>query len=154
MTKYFNECRTIEEAKTLKRELLLKFHPDHNEDGLQITKEILNSFESFLNTFVDEAFIKAEKQDEDQTSFADTLNKIIELSMTIEIVGTWIYAYDSFKVKEELKDLGFFFSGKHKAWIFNGGKKKKTWSKMTMNDIKDKYGYSTVKKQSAIKQTA
>ena len=58
------------------------------------------------------------------TPFANILLKVIHLDIQIEIAGWRIYCRgNTYPVKEYLKDLGFWFSGKHKAWVYSGKKK-------------------------------
>jgi hypothetical protein len=50
--------------------------------------------------------------------FQEILRKIINLDCQIEIIGYWIYYFNSKEVREQLKEFGFWFSGKHKAWQY------------------------------------
>ena len=78
--------------------------------------------------------------------FQDILQKIINLDCEIEIIGYWIYCFNSKEVREQLKELGFWFSGKHKAWIFSGKAKKNISSKDTLDEIRAKKGSQKVEK--------
>jgi DnaJ-class molecular chaperone len=54
---YFENCKSVEEAKKHYRELLMQYHPDHaGEEGEAITKEIINQFNAFLNGFMSHSF--------------------------------------------------------------------------------------------------
>ena len=80
---YFTQCDTLETAKKLYRELLLKYHPDHNPDGEEITKKVIADFEYFINHFVESAFHKAEKdgvkwENYNATAFAGIIKLIID----------------------------------------------------------------------------
>jgi hypothetical protein len=50
-------------------------------------------------------------------------------------------------VKDQLKELGFWFSSKHRAWVYNGGRKLKRRTSLTLNDIRNSYGYELVRDQ-------
>jgi ubiquinone/menaquinone biosynthesis C-methylase UbiE len=79
--------------------------------------------------------------------FQDILQKIINLDCEIEIIGYWIYCFKSYEVREQLKELGFWFSSKHKAWIYSGKAKRKIISKQTLEQIRAKKGSIKIEKQ-------
>jgi hypothetical protein len=151
---YFNNCQSIEEAKKLFRTLLMEHHPDHaGEEGEAITKEIILQFHNFLKGFMSNSF-NSYYEDKDYKpkqntvyDFQDILKKIINLDCEIEIIGYWIYCFKSKEVKDILKELGFWFSGKHKAWIYSGGAKKGRATKETLDEIRAKKGSQKVEKE-------
>jgi hypothetical protein len=111
---YFEHCQSVEETKKHYRELLMQHHPDHaREEGEAATKEIIAQFNNFLNGFISHSFNayyegKEWKPGPDAvTPFQEILQKIIHLDCEIEIIGYWIYCFNSKAVKEQLKDLGF-----------------------------------------------
>jgi hypothetical protein len=134
----FEKCQSVEEAKKRYRELLMQHHPDHaGEKGEAATKEIISQFTAFLNSFMSHSFNSYYEDKEWKpkaeavTPFQEVLQKIIDLDCQIEIIkrgtfgfrprlrfGYWIYCFNSKEVREQLKELGFWFSGKHKAWIY------------------------------------
>jgi len=151
---FFKECKSIEEAKKLYRSLLKKHHPDHaGQEGEAITKEIIAQFNAFLKSFMSSSFNsyyedKDWKPDPDSvTPFQDILQKIINLECEIEIIGYWIYCFNSREVKEQLKEMGFWFSGKHKAWIFSGKAKRNITSRETLDEIRANKGSHKVQKE-------
>jgi curved DNA-binding protein CbpA len=157
--KYFQHCQSVEEAKKIYRELLKKHHPDHaGQEGEAITKEIINQFNTFLKSFMTNSFNsyyedKEWKPDPDSvTPFQDILEKIINLECEIEIIGYWIYCFNSKEVKEQLKELGFWFSGKHKAWVFSGRPKRNITSRETLDEIRASKGSHKVEKEEKEKQ--
>ncbi|MCL2410939.1 MAG: J domain-containing protein [Treponema sp.] len=157
--KYFQQCQSIEEAKKHYRQLLLKHHPDHaGKEGEAVTKEIISQFNAFLKNFMSNSFNsyyqdKEWKPDPDSvTPFQDILEKIIDLECEIEIIGFWIYCFNSKEVKEQLKELGFWFSIKHKAWVFSGGKKRKITSRETLDEIRASKGSHKVQKEEKEKE--
>jgi len=156
---YFNQCKSIEEAKKTYRELLMKYHPDHaGQGGENITKEIINQFNSFLKSFMSNSFNSYyedkdwKPNEEAVTPFQDILQEIINLDCEIEIIGYWIYCFNSKEVKEQLKNLGFWFSGKHKAWVFSGRPKRNISSRETLDEIRASKGSHKVEKDKEEKQ--
>jgi hypothetical protein len=128
---YFSNCQSVEEAKRQYKRLLMQYHPDHaGEEGEAVTKEIIAQFNVFLNGFMSHSFNSYYEDKEWKpgaeavTPFQEVLQKIINLDCQIEIIGYWIYCFNSKEVREQLKELGFWFSGKHKAWVYSGKPKK------------------------------
>ena len=157
--KHFEHCQSVEEAKKLFRKLLMQYHPDHaGEEGEAITKEIISQFKAFLNSFMSHSFNSYyedkewKPKPETVTPFMEILQKIINLDCEIEIIGYWIYCFNSKEVKDYLKELGFWFSGKHKAWIYSGKAKKNISSKETLDSIRAKKGSHKVEKEEQEKQ--
>jgi hypothetical protein len=151
---YFQHCKSIEEAKKHYRELLMQYHPDHaGPEGEAITKEIIAQFNNFLKGFMSHSFNSyyedKEWKPEAETvyDFQDILQQIIHLDCEIEIIGYWIYCFKSKEIKDRLKELGFWFSGKHKAWIYSGSFKKGRASKKTLDDIRAEKGSRKVSKE-------
>jgi hypothetical protein len=157
---YFEHCKSVEEAKKVYRSLLMKHHPDHaGTEGEAATKEIINRFNAFLNGFMSRSFNsyyedKEWKPDpEAVTPFQDILQKIINLDCEIEIIGFWIYCFNSYEVREQLKELGFWFTKKHKAWVYSGRSKLNISSRETLNEIRAKKGSQKVEKEEKEKQS-
>ena len=144
----FKDCKTIEEAKILFRNLAMKNHPDQGgtEEGF---KELMLCYEIFLNGFIADRFATAGEKTKGASvvHFQEILNKIIDFNMDIEIIGFWIYARSSFEYKEQLKELGFWFSGKHKAWVYSGGAKIKRASGMSLDEIRMAHGSEKMKSE-------
>ena len=154
----FNNCKNIEEAKTAYRDLSKSNHPDKggSED---LMKQINLEYERFLNNFIDgrvSDFAADKDYDINSEPFADMLKKVVHFDMDIEIIGFWIYARDCWSAenKETLKDLGFWYSKKHSAYIFSGGKKKRIKSKLTTNDVRNLHGSTTIKEKDDKKKIA
>ena len=132
----------------------MQYHPDiAGQEGEAITKTIISQFNAFLNGFMSNSFNsyysdKDWKPDpEAVTPFQEILQKIIDLECEIEIIGFWIYCFNSKEVKEQLKELGFWFSGKHKAWIFSGRTKRNISSRETLDAIRASKGSHKIQKQ-------
>jgi hypothetical protein len=151
---YFEHCQSVEEAKKLFRQLLKQHHPDiAGVEGEAVTKKIIAQFNSFLNGFMFYSFNSYYEDKEWKpnaeavTPFQEVLRKIIHLDCQIEIIGYWIYCFNSKEVKEQLKELGFWFSGKHKAWVYSGKPKKGRAGKETLDEIRAKKGSQKIEKE-------
>jgi hypothetical protein len=128
---YFQHCQSVEETKKRYRELLMQYHPDHaGEEGKATTKEIISQFNAFLNGFMSHSFNSYYEDKEwkpapgAETPFQEILQKIINFDYEIEIIGYWIYCFNSYEIKEHLRELGFWFNRKHKAWVYSGRAKR------------------------------
>jgi hypothetical protein len=156
---YFEQCQSVEEAKKLYKKLLMQYHPDHaGSEGEAVTKEIIAQFNSFLNGFMSHSFNSYYEDKEWKpkaeavTPFQEILRQIINLDCEIEIIGYWIYCFNSKEVKEQLKELGFWFSGKHKAWIYSGRPKRLRAGKETLDEIRASKGSQKIEKEEQEKQ--
>jgi hypothetical protein len=151
---YFAHCQSIEEAKKRYWELLMQYHPDHaGAEGEAATKEIIAQFNAFLNGFMSHSFNSYYEDKEWKprvdtvTPFQEVLQKIINLDCEIEIIGYWIYCFKSKEVREQLKELDFWFSGKHKAWIYSGRPKRLRVGKETLDEIRARKGSQKIEKE-------
>jgi hypothetical protein len=70
-----------------------------------------------------------------------------EKNLKIEQIGTWIWVSgDTYRIKEKLKEMGFFYSAKKKAWFFNGEKFKlpiRAYFK-NLEELEQKFGFSVI----------
>lgn len=155
---YFNDCKDLLEGKKLYHDLLLEHHPDHGGDS-EICKQIINEFEEFLNDFMKASYQDWSKEsgknfDFNSFAFVEVLKDIMEFNMTIEIIGFWIYAFNSFTYKEELKKMGFWFSKKHRAWIFSGRAKMKIRSRYSTDAVREMHGVEHLRDKEESSQIA
>jgi hypothetical protein len=135
----------LREAQALYRESIMRVHPDRG--GTTEAAAKLNAeWQAFTSRMVNEAFAGAEAEREGKTRdysatvFADILRKVVKFDIDVEIIGFWIYAFRSFEYRQELAGLGFWFSGKHKAWIYSGGAKAKRKGYFTTDQNRAKWG--------------
>jgi curved DNA-binding protein CbpA len=152
--KYFESCASIEEAKKLYRELLKKHHPDlAGKQGEAVTVEVINQFNQFIESFMSRSFHDYYADKEYQpgpgavTPFQEVLKAVINLDCEIEIIGYWIYCFKSFAVHEKLRELEFWFSRKHRAWVYSGSEKRKYASRQTLDEIRAEKGSQKVEKE-------
>jgi hypothetical protein len=156
---YFSNCQSVEEAKKLYKKLLMQYHPDHaGPEGENISKEIIAQFNAFLDDFMSHSFHSYyedkewKPKEEAVYPFQEVLQKIINFDYEIEIIGYWIYCFNSKEVREQLKELGFWFSGKHKAWVYSGKPKKGRAGKETLDEIRARKGSQKIEKEEQEKE--
>lgn len=151
--KYLNGTyKNLEELKKAYRNLCKTYHPDLNPNGLEIMKVINNEYEDLFNILKNQSTTKTEEK---ATDFIDLLKNIINLDITIEIVGSWIWVSgNTYDHKETLKANGFKWASKKKMWYLNPtGTQKKTKKQYSMDTIKSMYGAQTIKTQSTPNKT-
>lgn len=157
--KYFNNVGTLEELRKQYKELLKKFHPDNPNGSTEATQEINTDYDRLFKVLKDNHESKTVNNQDKKSSYEDmkwdfkedkklreVLNKIINFSgITIEVVGQWIWAFDSYGYRTELKELGFKYAGNKKAWYYHTETfRKRSHKALSMNDIRNYYGSTEV----------
>ncbi len=147
--KWFKNINTIEDLRKAYRQLLKQYHPDCENGSVKITQEINAEYDLLFE------HLKSSSQSSTNTSetnpnteneaFKDILNIIIAFDMDIEIIGAWIWCFECYSYKNNLKNLGFNYAPKKKAWCWHYGEYKR-FSKIEtdINDIRLKYGSQKV----------
>lgn len=153
MNNYFSTCKTTEEAKKLYKHLMKENHPDMGGD-VEIAKEINAAFDTFCDRFMGDAFTSY-KTETGNTAYAETsafgaiLAEALKINCRVEIIGFWIYAFESYEVKDQLKKFAFWFSKKHRAWVYSGKAKRNIRSKYTTDDVRAMHGSEVVQEEKA-----
>jgi hypothetical protein len=135
MNRYFAQCQTLEEAKSLYRRLALINHPDHGGDT-RTMQEINAEYARFQSEFSyrSERQRQAAARDQGKKTSADynDLDQVIEtlrvkiefalnLGLDVELCGLWVWVGgDSKPCKEELKAEKFQWAPDKKLWYFAG----------------------------------
>ena len=148
MSKWFSNEKTIGELRKRYRELLRKHHPD-NGGSVSDMQEINAEYDALF------AILKGKNVDDNQSytqeeneEFKAILNAIISFNMTVEIIGSWVWCFDCYQYKEQLKALGFTWCSKKKAWTWHSGEYRRHHKKeIPLTDIRAKYGSQTVRSQ-------
>ena len=145
---YFIDCTNLEQLKKTYRSLCIKNHPDKGGD-VEVMQEINRQYEIMLKKL---AFVYNQTKSDNEAeydwtndNFAEIIQKIINFDMKIEIIGTWIWCFDSYQYHEQLKELGFWYSGSKKAWVYSGTAKSRVRSHNKIDDLRTKWGSEIVK---------
>lgn len=158
-TNWFSGCATVEQVKARYRALMQEHHPDHG-GKTEDAQDINRAMEAWLREGMGRAFRQHQTEtgrgfDEDQPIlFAKIVAEIMAMSGVgrIEIIGFWVYCFESYEAREALKALGFWFSSKHKAWVYSGRRKIAIRSRLTTNDIRLIHGSKVLREQAAERQ--
>jgi curved DNA-binding protein CbpA len=143
--KWFNDCKTLEDVKSLYKKLAKQYHPDLGGDTA--TMQQINLEFSFASAKVIKGANLSEEETENEIlsseAYRNAIEKIIHLDgITIELVGAWVWITgNSYPVRAKLKDAGFFFASKKLAWYFRTAEYKVSkGGKKSLDEIRDKYG--------------
>lgn len=160
MFKWFKGCKTIEDVKKTYRKLTMQYHPDLNKDTdttavmAEINNEYEKAFERFKNVHAASDNSNNAESDtsgystaETPEMFKDIINGLIHCDgVQIDIVGSWVWLTgNTFEHKDTIKNLGFKWASKKKAWYWHADEYKSRRSNMTLDEIKNKYGCQSVK---------
>lgn len=150
MRKWFTNVTTIVELRKRYRKMLKMYHPDNENGSVEVTQEINAEYDLVFSILSKEEHSDSQSYtQEENEQFKTILNEIIGFNMTVEIIGSWIWCFDCYQYKDQLKALGFTWCSKKKAWVWHIEPYRRHHKKeIPLNDIRAKYGSQTVKKQS------
>lgn len=144
---YFNECKTVDEAKKRFWELAKIHHPDKGGNTATF-QTILNQFEKFKPET--EKF-KGETESFDGLEYAEIISQLIKISATdidIEICGSWLWVSgNTYQHKDAIKAVVTGnsykrgFSKSKSMWYFSPtGYRKFSKVEFSINEIRNLYG--------------
>lgn len=149
MNKWFTGVRTIEELRKRYRELLKMYHPDNGGDE-ETMKEVNSAYDAVFAQMSREN--KSDGQSytqEENEQFKAILNEIAGFNMTIEVIGSWLWCFNCFQYKGRLKELGFTWAAKKKAWVWHSEPYRRYHkSEIPLDEIRARYGCRTVRNHS------
>lgn len=162
---YFKNVNDLQELRKQYKNLLKKFHPDcpggSTEATQQINIEYTKLFKELKNRRENHSTDNTNTQKEsyenmrwDETEdemLRDMLSKVIHFTdITIEIIGNWLWiGGNSYQHRKDLNKLGFKFAGSKKMWYWHSEAfRKKSYKKLSINDIRRYYGSTNVRPES------
>lgn len=146
MRKWFTNVTTIEQLRKQYRELLKKYHLDNENGSVEVTQEINAEYDLVFSILSKEEHSDSQSYtQEENEQFKTILNAIIGYNITIEMIGNWIWCFNCYAYKDQLKSLGFTWCSKKKAWVWHSGEYHRHHKKeIPLNDIRTKYGSACV----------
>ena len=152
--KWFDKSRlhTVAELRNAYKELLKVHHPD-NGGQVSDMQEINAEYDTLYSILSQKESADGEScTEQDNTAdeaFRAILNEIAGFNMTVQIIGEWIWAFDSYAYKDRLKALGFRYAPRKRAWTWHSGEYHRFNRKeVPLSHIRAKYGCQTVRNQS------
>lgn len=98
---------------------MLKHHTD-NGGELENMHEINAEYDLLFDCMKveNQSYNKSHSYDEKEKNqaFKDVVNTILSYKIEIEIIGSWIWCFESYDYKDKLKEIGFKFAPMKKAW--------------------------------------
>lgn len=147
--RFFANCTTINEVKSLYRELAKANHPDKGGD-LETMQSINAEY-----TFACAKVLKGENLSvedlEAEILNAEGYKQAVNLAsnlvgVNVELCGGWIWCSgNTYPHKDALKSVGFYFASAKKMWYFRSAEKAVKGGKpQSMEKIRGKYGSQSV----------
>lgn len=149
---WFNGVTSINELRVQYKRLLMKYHPDNGGDVSDM-QEINAEYDSLFNHLKVEIELDNKSstinKNEVNRAFKEVLNKIISYHIEIEIIGSWIWCFDCYDYKDQLKEIGFKFGAKKKVWCWHyGNYRRHNSTEINLSDIRAKCGSQKVTPES------
>ena len=162
MTKtYFVNVATLEELRKQYKKLIKQYHPDNVGGSDEDMKAINAEYERLFKILKDKHTQETEETEaaggyqstysknmynfEDDSVLREMLTRIINFDCDIEIIGSWLWVFNSYNYRKELKNLGFKYASNKKAWYFHTEAfQKKRHKTLSMDEIRNRYGSTTV----------
>lgn len=170
---YFKDCTTLDEAKTLFRDLCKKLHPDTSGVGAQSQPEFVKMLRDF-RAFRPRPIKDKDGFTQDQSFNADEFYNLIKKfdgleDIQVSFVGSWIWLEDVVEgatklQKEAIKAIeidGYnkaFFNRKRSIWQISPklkeGEKRKYSKNKTTEQVKATWGCKSFKAEGRQKLSA
>lgn len=160
--KYFKDITDLSGLRKQYKELLKKHHPD-NGGNVADMQEINAEYDSLFKMLKDkhdsnstdnnkESYENMKYDFAEDEKLREMLNKIIGFDgITLEVIGNWLWAFDSYNYRKELKELGFRYARNKKAWYWHSDAfRKKSRKTLSLDDIRSYYGSTEVRAQRAL----
>lgn len=149
---WFKNVRTVEELRKQYRILLKKYHPDNPGGSVEATQEINREYDELFDILSKQQNTEKKEKTysaEENKQFKTILQKIINFNIEVEIIGNWIWCFDCYGYKDQLKALDFTWASKKKAWVWHSEPYKKYHkSEIPLEQIREKYGTQKLRKRS------
>lgn len=155
--KWFTNPKTLEELKKQYKQFAMKYHPDRGgnlKDMQEINAEYDELFKKLKNIHAttDGKYYNQETN-ESKNEFKNIIDKLINLNISIEICGSWVWVTgNTYSYRDTLKGLKFRFSNSKKAWYYHAdGYRKLSRKSYALDEIRDLYGSETVTQKPQLK---
>lgn len=147
---YFKDVTTFEELKRQYKALAFKYHPDREGGSVQAMQRINAEYDELKKrvgnvheTASGKTYTKTDTADVPD-NFRKIINAIITFDCRIELCGSWLWVFNAYHYRKQLKDLGFFWCSNKKAWAWteNPGESK---YRLSLEEIRRLHGSEVIK---------
>lgn len=154
MTKYFVNCKTLDELKKAYKAAAMKHHPDMGGDTATmqaINAEYEARFEVLKRSQNEQAAEdttgRTRATTESAGDFIKIINHLLQMDgLEIELCGRWLWIGGNTKAhRAELRACGCHWSNSKQLWSWHFAEAGDKWHRgtKTMNQIRSKYGSTT-----------
>lgn len=150
---FFKNVTSKEELYSQYKKLAMEHHPDHGgrvEDMQKINAEYNDLKARVWNTHksaTGETYTSETATADAPDRFRNIINAVMGFNIDLELCGCWLWAFNAYECKDELKSLGFFYCSKKRAWAWTDEEPKKNKHKLTMDEIRDQYGSEKIRER-------
>ena len=137
---YFENVKTFDELKRQYKTLAFKYHPD--KGGTVEDMQRINAEYDELKKHVGNIHETADVPD----NFRKIINAIITFNCKIELCGSWLWVFNAYTYKDELKKLGFFWCSAKKAWAWAENPKENKF-RLSLEEIRRLHGSEVIKEE-------
>ena len=144
--KWLKNLETVEALRIRYRELLKQYHPDNQNGSVEITQVINQEYDRLF------ALLSSRKKPEGPVfgyeggeELKRVLKEISDCNITIEIIGSWIWCFDCYPYRGKLKELGFKWCSRKKAWAWHEEPCERYRRGNSLENIRKKYGSKRVR---------
>lgn len=149
--RFFKNVKTIEELKRQYKTLAFEHHPDKGgavEDMQYINAEYDEIYSRVKNIHETSDGKTYEKPKDDNADipdrFREIIDAIINFDCVIELCGSWLWVFNAYAYRKQLKDLGFFFCSSKKAWAWTDAPNNNK-HRLTLDEIRRLHGSEIIK---------
>lgn len=148
--KFFKNVTTIEELKQQYKKLAFAHHPDRGgkvEDMQAINAEYDDLYKKVKNVHKSangKTYTKQEEKGDIPDNFREIINAIIAFNCKIELCGSWLWVFNAYQYKKQLKELGFFYCSNKKAWAWTSNPTNNK-HKLTLEEIRRLHGSEVIR---------
>ena len=148
--RFFKDVKTIEELKAQYKKLAFTHHPDRGgktEDMQQINNEydeLLARVKNVHATADGKTYTKTDERADVPDNFREIINAIISFNCRIELCGSWLWVFNAYEYRAQLKELGFFYCSAKKAWAWTDNPTNNK-HKLTLEEIRRLHGSEIIK---------
>lgn len=146
------DVKIIQDLDSLKKQYLKlakKYHPDAGGTTIQF-QELQNEYERLFKQLLNGSGLSKEAKDNEveiDKEIRVIIDSLVNLdNLNVELIGKWLWiSGDTYPVKNVLKSAGLQFIKKAGVpyWVYKGSESAGR-GKMTMDEIKNKYGSSKI----------
>jgi hypothetical protein len=149
----FFDLKGLTDIDSLKKayfKLAKVYHPDAGGTNEQFQK-LQKEYESLFKTIMSGSNLSANdiaNEIELDENLRQAVNAIIGIpSLNVELIGKWIWVSgNTYPIKNELKNAGFMFAPVKKMWYYKGIESAGR-GKLTIDQIRKKYGSQAIQKE-------